>query len=143
MKFRKQISITFLIAILIPFTILVLITSLNFNSSFREYLEYEQNIKFQSIEQMVTEIMNAPYPIGQKRELLKNYIANEQLQLQILDKDNKILLDIDALPDTNIQPDNEIIRKDYPLIDNNQQVGTIQFSFIDKNYNDIMTKSFS
>lgn len=143
MKFRKQISITFLIAILIPFTILVLITSLNFNSSFREYLEYEQNIKFQSIEQMVTEIMNAPYPIGQKRELLKNYIANEQLQLQILDKDNNILLDIDALPDTNIQPDNEIIRKDYPLIDNNQQVGTIQFSFIDTNYTDIMTKSFS
>ncbi len=143
MKFRKQISITFLIAILIPFTILVFLTSLNFNSSFREYLKYEQNIKFQTIEQMVTEIMNSPYPIHQKKELLNNYIANEQLQIRILDNQNNILLDMDALPDTDIRQDNEIITKDYPLIDNNEKIGTIRFSYIDTNFTEIMTKSFS
>lgn len=60
MRFRRQISITFLIAIIVPFTILVILTSLNFNTSFKEYLQYEQNIKFQSIEQIVTNIMNSP-----------------------------------------------------------------------------------
>lgn len=142
MRFRRQISITFLIAIIVPFTILVILTSLNFNTSFKEYLQYEQNIKFQSIEQMVTNIMNSPYPIEQKRELLKSYIANEQLQVQIMDNSEDTLLDMDAMPDTN-PASNNIITKSYPLIDNNKQIGTIKFSFLDTNYNEIMSKSFN
>ena len=110
MRFRRQISITFLIAIIVPFTILVILTSLNFNTSFKEYLQYEQNIKFQSIEQIVTNIMNSPHPIEQKRELLKSYISNEQLQIQIMDNRDEVVLDMDAMPDTN-PASNNIITK--------------------------------
>lgn len=143
MKFRNQISLSFLVGILIPFGILVLLTTINFQNSFKKYLEYEQNIKFQSIEQMVSSIMNTTYPTEQKQALLNNYVSNEQLQIEIFDNDNNKLLDINAMTPSTLGVNKEIITKRYPLKNQNQVIGTIQFSFIDSNYNDVMTLVFN
>ena len=142
MRFRNRIILSNLVAILIPFLLFSILSGYNFQKSFNSYLEYEESVQFHSIEKIINKILNSDFTFEEKQILLREFITAEQLEIKYFSSSGEVLIDISAIPYSNTREEENIVIKEYPLISEGAEIGSLQIGYLEENYNKVISDSF-
>lgn len=147
MKLSRKLNLSFLIAILISIATISIISTVMINNRFESYLVRERENKFQRISNEINELFTNIESNLDEMDIL-HYALAEDINIKIVDTNNKLVYNSDRTMgmgnhggmhggmmnrNKNITK-GQYIEKSYPLIENNERIGSLIIGYIDNSY---------
>lgn len=142
MKVSKKITLFFIVTILFSIFIVSGISNLMINNRFEKYLVKEQEIKLKQISNEINELYKENgYKLYQRD--INFYASLEDLSIDIMDLNNQILYSSNrkgigkmhkGIMKTHGISEGNYVKKSFPLLEKDTQVGTLVIGYIDNSY---------
>lgn len=147
MKLSRKLNLSFLIAILISIATISIISTVMINNRFESYLVRERENKFQRISNEINELFTNIESNLDEMDIL-HYALTEDINIKIVDTNNKLVYNSDRtmgmgnhggmhggmMNRNNNITKGQYIEKSYPLIENNERIGSLIIGYIDNSY---------